>query len=377
MTRMTQIVYLDHNATSPVRAGVVDAVADALTVSGNASSVHQAGRQARQLVDQARDHVARLVGVSPAEIVFTSGGTEANNLVLRGVDVDHILVSTVEHPSVLEAADNIEQIPVDKNGLVDLAILEARLSELDGRILVSVMQANNETGVIEPIAEIVQIAKKYDALVHTDAIQALGKIAVERDALGVDFISLSSHKIGGPQGVGALVINEEVPLRALNRGGGQERNRRGGTENVPGIVGFGAAAEQAAEELSQAVEIEALRDQLEAAIKSIAPGTVIHGENVDRLPNTTCLSMPNVVSETQVMKFDLAGFMISAGAACSSGKVQASHVLLAMGVEDEEASTAIRISLGHTNNASDVEAFVEQWREMYARANRDALKGAA
>ncbi|MBT7268629.1 MAG: aminotransferase class V-fold PLP-dependent enzyme, partial [Rhodospirillaceae bacterium] len=156
-----------------------------------------------------------------------------------------------------------------------------------------------------------------------------------------------------------------------------ERNRRGGTENVPGIVGFGAAAEQAAEELSQAVEIEALRDQLEAAIKSIAPGTVIHGENVDRLPNTTCLSMPNVVSETQVMKFDLAGFMISAGAACSSGKVQASHVLLAMGVEDEEASTAIRISLGHTNNASDVEAFVEQWREMYARANRDALKGAA
>ena len=374
---MTQIVYLDHNATSPVRAGVVDAVADALTVSGNASSVHQAGRQARQLVDQARDHVARLVGVSPAEIVFTSGGTEANNLVLRGVDVDHILVSTVEHPSVLEAADNIEQIPVDKNGLVDLAILEARLSELDGRILVSVMQANNETGVIEPIAEIVQIAKKYDALVHTDAIQALGKIAVERDALGVDFISLSSHKIGGPQGVGALVINEEVPLRALNRGGGQERNRRGGTENVPGIVGFGAAAEQAAEELSQAVEIEALRDQLEAAIKSIAPGTVIHGENVDRLPNTTCLSMPNVVSETQVMKFDLAGFMISAGAACSSGKVQASHVLLAMGVEDEEASTAIRISLGHTNNASDVEAFVEQWREMYARANRDALKGAA
>ncbi|MBT7267354.1 MAG: aminotransferase class V-fold PLP-dependent enzyme, partial [Rhodospirillaceae bacterium] len=210
---MTQIVYLDHNATSPVRAGVVDAVADALTVSGNASSVHQAGRQARQLVDQARDHVARLVGVSPAEIVFTSGGTEANNLVLRGVDVDHILVSTVEHPSVLEAADNIEQIPVDKNGLVDLAILEARLSELDGRILVSVMQANNETGVIEPIAEIVQIAKKYDALVHTDAIQALGKIAVERDALGVDFISLSSHKIGGPQGVGALVINEEVPLR--------------------------------------------------------------------------------------------------------------------------------------------------------------------
>jgi cysteine desulfurase len=370
---MTHSIYFDHNATTPVRAEVADAIATALALGGNASSVHTAGRQARQLVEESREQIADLVGVRPAEIVFTSGGTEANNLVLRGTGCDHVLVSAIEHDSVLDAAENIEKIPVDENGLIDLAVLETRLSEIDGQVLVSIMLANNETGVIEPVVQVVEIARKYGALVHTDAIQALGKITVDRAKLGVDFMSLSAHKIGGPQGVGALVVNEEVPLRALIRGGGQERSRRAGTENVPGIVGFGAAAR----ELTDFTEIKLLQDQLEASIKSIAPEAVVYGESVERLPNTSCISMPGVTNETQVMKFDLENVMISAGSACSSGKVQASHVLKAMNVAEDMASTAIRVSLGHGNTADDVAYFVSRWEKIYARANPDRLRGAA
>ncbi|MFP6710689.1 MAG: cysteine desulfurase family protein [Rhodospirillales bacterium] len=374
---MKQTVYFDHNATTPVRAEVADAMAGALVLGGNASSVHGAGRQARQLVEEAREIIAELVGASPAQIVFTSGGTEANNLVLRGTECDHILVSAVEHNSVLDAADNIEIVPVDGNGVIDLTALTSRLSEIDGQVLISVMLANNETGVIEPIAEIVRIAKEHGALVHTDAIQALGKVNVDWGDLGVDFISLSAHKIGGPQGVGAIVINEEIPLKSILRGGGQERSRRAGTENVPGIVGFGAAAKLIAGELDQISKTQDLRDRMEASIKAKCSDAVIFGESIDRLPNTSCVSMPGVTSETQVMKFDLEDYMVSAGSACSSGKVQASHVLKAMGVDEETASTAIRISLGFGNNSNDVDAFVSQWEKIYARANPDQLMGAA
>ncbi len=374
---MKQTIYFDHNATTPVVAEVADAMAGALALPGNASSVHTAGRQARQMVEEAREYVADLAGAKPAQIVFTSGGTEANNLVLRGTDCTQILASSVEHDSVLAASDNIEQMPVDGDGIIDLAVLEARLSELDGQVLVSVMMANNETGVIEPVSEVARLAHEHGALVHTDAIQAAGKIKVNWTELGVDFISLSAHKIGGPQGIGALVINEEVPLQSLIKGGGQERSRRAGTENVPGIVGFGAAAKLALENLARTNEIKSLRDQLESQIKLITPKAVVFGERVDRLPNTTCLSMPNVSSETQVMKFDLTGIMVSAGSACSSGKVQASHVLKSMGVAEDIASTTIRISLGHGNNIADVNRFVSQWQEIYAQANPDKLKGAA
>ena len=374
---MKNPVYLDHNATAPVRAEVASAIAGALALGGNASSVHKAGRKARQLVEESRDHIAGLVGASPAEIVFTGGGTEANNLVLRGTGSDVVLVSAVEHDSVLDAADNIEQLPVDENGLIDLAALETRLSEIEGQVLVSIMLANNETGVIEPISEVVTVAKKYGALVHTDAIQVCGKIKFDKAELGVDFISLSAHKIGGPQGVGALVINEVVPLTSLIRGGGQERSRRAGTENVPGIVGFGVAAKLAASEFDSMITIKSLRDQLEAKIKTVSPNSIVFGADVARLPNTSCLTMPGVANETQVVKFDLGGVMVSAGSACSSGKVQASHVLKAMDVDEDVAATAIRISLGHGNTTADVEAFVELWREMYARANPDKLRGAA
>ena len=275
------------------------------------------------------------------------------------------------------AADNIEQMPVDGDGVINLAALAAKLAEMDGQALVSVMLANNETGVIQPVAEISRLAKERGALVHTDAIQALGKVKVDWTELAVDFMSLSAHKIGGPQGAGVLVVNEAVPLQSLIKGGGQERSRRAGTENVPGIVGFGAAANLAAENIDKANEIKILRDHLESKIKSMAPDAVVFGERVDRLPNTICLSMPNVSSETQVMKFDLTGIMVSAGSACSSGRVQASHVLKAMGVGEEVASTAIRVSLGDSNTKDEVDYFVSQWREIYVRANSENLKGAA
>ena len=374
---MKQTVYFDHNATTPVRAEVAEAVAGALALTGNASSVHTAGRQARQSVEQAREHIAELVGVSPAQIVFTGSGTEANNLVLRGTDCTHVLASEVEHYSVLAAADNIELLPVDGDGVIDVAVLKSRLEDVDGSALVSVMLANNETGVIEPAAEISRIAKEHGALIHTDAIQAAGKIKVDWVELGVDFISLSAHKIDGPQGIGALVMNEDIPLISLIRGGGQERSRRAGTENVPGIVGFGAAAKLAAENLGKANEIGILRDHLELRVKEIAPDAEVFGESVERLPNTTCLTMPNIASETQVMKFDLTGIMVSAGSACSSGKVQISHVLKVMGIVEDVASTAIRVSLGHGNTMDEVEHFVSQWREIYIQANPDKLKGAA
>jgi cysteine desulfurase len=365
---MNQFVYFDHNATTPITAGVANMISNTLVVGGNASSIHTAGRLARQKVEEARDKIAKLVGARASEVVFTSGGTEANNLVLCGIQCEHIMVSAVEHDSVLGAAANIGHLTVDENGKIDMEAFERRLDKTDGQVLVSIMLANNETGVIQPVAEVSKIAKKYGALVHTDAIQACGKIKFDKLALGVDFISLSAHKIGGPQGVGALIISEDVPLNSLMRGGGQERGRRAGTENISGIAGFGVAGEFA-QSFAQVAKIRKLRDALESSIKRIVPGIIIFGENVDRLPNTSCIFMPGVSSETQVMKFDLKGIMVSAGSACSSGKVQPSHVLRAMGVDNGIASNTIRISLGNENTMDDVDYFVREWKKIYMSAH--------
>ena len=369
---MSPLINFDHNATTPVKAAVANIISDTLTIGGNASSVHAVGRLARQKIEEARDKIAKLVGVRAAEIVFTSGGTEANNLVLRGVRCKHVMVSAVEHDSVLDAVDNIECLKVDENGLIDMAAFEKRLDQVDGQVLVSIMLANNETGVIQPISELSKIARKYGALLHTDAVQACGKIEFDRTRLGVDFISLSAHKIGGPQGVGALIVSEDVAIGSHLKGGGQERGRRAGTENLPGIAGFGVAGEIAGA-FSDVVEIRMLRDALEASIKKITPETVVLGENVDRLPNTSSIFMPGVKSETQIMKFDLKGIMISAGSACSSGKVQSSHVLRAMGVNNEVASNVIRISLGNVNTIDDVNYFVREWKQIYMSANSNRL----
>ena len=372
---MENPVYMDHNATTAVRPAVKDAVARALELTGNASSVHASGRVARSLIEDARERVAALLGARPRDVVFTSGGTEANALALLGAapgpdggpERPRVLVSAVEHVSVLKAAPDTETLAVDADGVVDLPALDAMLAA-DGRpALVSVMLANNETGVIQPLAEVSEIARKHGARVHCDAVQAAGKIAVDPAALGIDMVSLSAHKIGGPTGVGALVLFGDTDLSALVHGGGQERGRRAGTENVPGIAGFGVAAEAAQGGLSDFASLGAWRDGIEAVLGGHA-GVRVFGAGVSRLANTICLTMPGVQAEHQIIALDLEGVAVSAGSACSSGKVEPSHVLAAMGVPAEEAATAIRVSLGWNTTEDEVQRFVEAWNEVYAKS---------
>lgn len=365
-------VYLDHNATSPLRPEAFDAMADALRAGGNPSSVHRVGRVARARIEAARRQVAELVGALPAEVVFTSGGTEANNLALSGSRRRRMLVSAVEHDSVLKAATSMELVPVDRNGVVDLAALDLMLRKSREPALISVMFANNETGVLQPIAEVVRLAAKAGALVHCDAVQGAGKVPLDLHGLGVDYLSLSAHKLGGPAGAGALVVRSGAPLVADRLGGGQELNRRAGTENVAGIAGFGAAAAA----VRTGLDVAELRDRMERALLAIAPTAAVFGGEVPRLPNTSCVSMPGVKADTQVMALDLAGICVSAGAACSSGKVTRSPVLLAMQVEAAVADTALRISLGWNSQAGDIERLIDAWRDLYIRVNHSDMSRA-
>ncbi len=368
---MENLVYMDHNATTAVRPAVRDAVAGALELTGNASSVHRFGRAVRSLIEDARERVAALLGARPRDVIFTSGGTEANALALRGgareSERPRVLASAVEHASVLKAAPGIEPIPVDADGVIDLPALDAMLSNENRPALVSVMLANNETGVIQPLAEVSEIARRHGARVHCDAVQAAGKIAIDPAELGLDMVSLSAHKIGGPTGVGALVLFGDADLSALILGGGQERGRRAGTENVPGIAGFGVAAEAAQGGLSDFAALGAWRDGIEAVLGGHA-GVRVFGAGVSRLANTSCLTMPGVQAERQIIALDLAGVAVSAGSACSSGKVEPSHVLAAMGVPAEEAATAIRVSLGWNTTEDEVQRFVEAWNDVYAKS---------
>ncbi len=319
---MRRATYLDYNATTPVRPAVAAAMAEVLTAVGNPSSVHGFGRAARERLESAREQVAALVGARPAQVVFTSGGTEANNLALTGAGRERVLVSAIEHDSVLKAAA-AETIPVDRRGVVDLPALERMLATRAEPSLVAVMLANNETGVVQPVADAARVAHADGAFLHCDAVQAGGKIAVDFNALGVDLMALSAHKLGGPAGVGALIVADHVALTAQLRGGGQERGRRAGTENLPGIVGFGVAAEIAAAELGAMAKLAHLRDDLERRAIAAVPGAIVFGREAPRLANTTCLALPGLSSEVQVMALDLAGVAVSAGSACSSGKVQA------------------------------------------------------
>jgi cysteine desulfurase len=373
---MKNPVYMDHNATTAVRPEARDAVALALALTGNPSSVHGSGRTARRLVEDARDAVAALVGAEPAWVVFTSGGTEANNLALRVLPKRApILCSAVEHASVLSVMDGIVEIPVDGDGVVDLGALEALLAGEDTPALVSVMLANNETGVLQPVADVAALAHEHGALIHCDAVQAAGKMAIDFRALGCDLMSLSAHKIGGPSGVGALVVTSgvegDLALIPMLRGGGQERGRRAGTENVPGIAGFGAAARAAREGLTDFARLGRWRERIENRLRQRADSRV-YGFGAPRLANTSCLTMPGVEAETQVIQFDLAGVAVSAGAACSSGKVEPSRVLAAMGVDANEAATAIRVSLGWNTTEDDADKFVEAWIQVYGQAQAHA-----
>jgi cysteine desulfurase len=362
--------YLDWNATAPLRPEAIAAIAAALEHCGNPSSVHRWGRAARQTVERAREAVAALVGADPEGVVFVSGGTEANHLALLGNGRERVLVSAIEHNSLLQAVPSAERIAVDTNGIVDLADLDRRLAADPRPALVSVMVANNETGIIEPAAEISAIAHHHGALFHCDAVQAAGKIPVDIGALGADLLSLSAHKLGGPPGIGALIVCGAVDLRPMIRGGGQERGRRAGSENLSGIAGFAAAATAAVERIVDYDRVRQLRDRLEAAVAAIAPEAVVVGAHVPRLPNTTALALPGVSAETQVIALDLDGVMVSAGAACSSGKVGPSHVLAAMGASPEITGSTIRLSLGWTTAEAEIQHFLAAWAALYRRLYR-------
>ncbi len=362
------MIYLDHNASAPMHDEVVAVVVAALREVGNPSSVHGSGRAARCLVEGAREEVAALVGAAPAEVVFVSGGTEANNLALLGVDRPRRVVSGIEHESVLKAVPEAIRIRVGGDGRIDLDDLRRSVGEEGARTLLSIQLANNETGVIQPLPEIVAIARDNGALVHCDAVQAAGKVPVDMQKLGVDLLSLSAHKIGGPKGIGALIVRDGIDIAPLLRGGGQERGRRAGTENVAAIAGFGAAARRARGAVRRVAQIAALRDKLERKARQVVPEVVIFGASVPRLPNTSCLALPGVSAETQVMALDLAGIAVSSGSACSSGKVGTSHVLEAMGVDTALAACAIRVSLGEGNGPGDIDRFIEVWRGLARRA---------
>lgn len=368
------MIYLDYNATSPLKP-TIKAAMDALGgVPLNPASVHGLGRIAKKHLEDARATIASALSAFPNEVMFVASGTEANNMVLRGFSPTHpLLVSAVEHASVLKTASLLggAVIPVDSNGVVKLDILEQQLAALGKPALVSVMLANNETGVIQPIAEIARIVHAHGGLLHSDAVQALGKITVDWGLLGADMLSICAHKAGGPVGAGALLIRNDLPIKALITGGKQELERRAGTENIPAIVGLAQTVKEAAA-CPDAIQWKEWRDALQQELLAAVPDAVVFGESVARLPNTLNITMPNVTSETQLMNFDLSGFAVSAGSACSSGRVAASAMLLAMCVAPEIASCALRISFGWGTTRADVESFAAAWKSTYQRLSKKA-----
>jgi cysteine desulfurase len=342
----------------------------AMDTLGNPSSVHAEGRFARAIIEHAREEVAKLVNAQPSEVVFTSGATEANNWVMAG-SWDEICVSSIEHDSVLAPARasgaRLSSLPVSTSGVVDVEAAKsvlARASERSQRVLVSLMLANNETGVIQPAAEVAAEARRLGATMHIDAVQAPGRIRVDFAALGADAMVLSAHKLGGPRGAGALILRDGVILLPLIRGGGQERRRRGGTENVTGIAGFGAAAAALQQETDAVARMRRLHTMLEDGVLRLTPTATIIGREAKRVANTSCIALPGNAAETLVIKLDLEGIAVSAGAACSSGKVGPSHVLEAIGLGADMARAAIRVSLGPQTSEGDIAAFLAAWEKV-------------
>ncbi|HVJ40669.1 MAG TPA: cysteine desulfurase family protein [Dongiaceae bacterium] len=382
---MKPVTYLDYNATSPLRPQALAVMTSVLQETGNPSSVHAYGRAARRHVDMARQQVALLTGARAENVIFTSGGTEANNLALLNAGDRRVLVSAIEHDSILKPAREMaaESIQVQRSGEIDLDHFEAVLRQDARPAFVSIMMANNETGVIQPIGAVSEMAHRYGALLHVDAAQAAGRIKVDVATQGIDFLTLSAHKIGGPQGIGALILGRDREITALLLGGGQERGRRAGSENVAAIAGFGAAA--MVDTSAELARIAWLRDELEAQLLSLGQPITFFGrgqgmalpQSHERLPNTSCFAAGSKNSETLVMALDLAGVAVSAGSACSSGKVRPSHVITAMGFGAATAGTAIRVSLGWQSRQEDVERFVAAWSSIQGRqgAAADAAGG--
>jgi cysteine desulfurase len=369
--------YLDYNASAPLLPEARAAMVAALDACGNPSSVHGEGRRARALVDAAREEVAALVNARPSEIVFTSGATEANTWAMTAA-WSAIIASGVEHDSVREPAmrsgARFVTMATSPGGVANVATIAdaSQPARSAGRSVVALQMANNETGVVQPLSEAVTIARETGHAVHTDAVQAAGRIAIDFRGLGVETMSLSSHKIGGPKGVGALVVRDGATLPPLVSGGGQERYRRAGTENVAGIAGFGAAARVAAERIGEMHHVAALRDRFEREVMRLTPEAVIVGASAPRLPNTTCVALPGRSAETLVIKLDLAGVAVSAGAACSSGKVSESRVLIAMGLSPALAKSAIRVSIGSATTEQDIAAFLAAWKAIRGDARAAA-----
>ena len=385
-------IYLDYNATAPLRPEARAATVAALGVLGNASSVHAEGRAAHHVVENARTEVARLVGGDAKLVTFTSGGTEANDTVLtpdwilsgKPHRADLLLASAIEHPSVLAggrfAKEAVRLIPVHETGVTDLAALKAMLLQADRegkRALVSLMLANNETGAIQPVAQAAAMAHEHGALIHTDAVQAAGRIPVDIAALGVDVLTLSAHKIGGPQGAGAIVrARDELTFTPLLTGGGQEKRLRAGTENVAAIAGFGAAAKAAVGDLSRVHTWTAWRDRIAGLVGETGSRTVVFGDSVNRLPQTLCFAVDGLTAETLLIALDLDGVAVSSGSACSSGKVAPSHVLAAMGVPPGLAKCAIRITLGWDSKESDLDSFATAWRRVLSHVAPGKIQAA-
>jgi cysteine desulfurase len=365
---MTERLYLDHNATTPPAPEVVEAMTRALRDEfGNPSSIHSYGQRAKAAVDEARTEVARLIGAEPADLVFTGSGTEADNLALRGV-MDaapparaRLVVASVEHEAVINTARalarrgvTVTYLPVDADGLVQPSVFETAVG---GDVaMVSVMLANNETGVIQPVSELARLARAHRVAFHSDAVQAVAKVPVDVTALGIDLLSIAGHKFGGPKGVGALWVRRGTPLSGVMTGGRQERNRRSGTENVPAIVGFGVAARLARARLSAESSRQAvLRDRLEAGLLATVPGTAVNGGGAPRVPNTTNIAFAKVEAESLLIALDLEGIAVSTGSACSSGTLEPSHVLRAMGLPHGRVQSSIRFSLGATTTDQDID----------------------
>lgn len=376
-----QRIYADYNATAPLRPEAKAAMASALDLTGNPSSVHAEGRRARALVEGARETIAAAVGACRDYIAFTSGGTEAVALALRGalkaVPEARLISSAIEHDAVTTIAGDVSAWPVTANGVVDLDWLRTEVQRVQAagqRPFVSLMLVNNETGVIQPVAKAAEIVHAAGGLIHCDAIQALGKTDASIIELEVDYLSLSAHKVGGPQGVGATYVKPGAPFASTQTGGGQEFGRRAGTENVAGVAGFAAAVDAALAGLKTYLTLAEHRDRMEARLKSAAPSLQVHGGQAPRVAGVSCFGVEGLPSETQIMGLDLAGFAVSAGSACSSGKVKPSRVLTAMGLSDTAARSAIRASFGWASAPQDFDALAEAWIKHAARARPQLVK---
>ncbi len=377
-------IYCDYNATAPLRPEAAEAMTAALGLTGNPSSVHAEGRRVRAVVERAREQMAAAIGACRDDIAFTGGGTEAVNAAITGAQKAApdavLLASALEHEAVW-TLPRAGEIAVQASGVVDLEDVQRRVEEVlrrGQRPFVSLMLVNNETGVIQPVAEAAEIVHRAGGLIHCDAIQGLGKVAASVFDLDVDYLSVSGHKIGGPQGVGAFYVKPGAPFQAATTGGGQEFGRRAGTENVAGIAGLGAAVSSAVGALSSYEALRVPRDRMEARLKAAAPGLVVHGENSPRVAGVSCFGVEGLASETQIMGLDLAGFALSAGSACSSGKVKPSRVLTAMltagGLDDTAARSAVRASFGWASLPGDFDALADAWIAMARRARPNLMK---